>query len=184
MYEVERKVRVAHTAIRPALADSPAIHESTVRQRDIYFDHPTRSFASTDEALRIREIVVVEDEGDGTAQLTYKGPRLTGEAKTRKELESGIDDADQLQAILQALGFEPVATVEKRREIYRLDDYEISLDTVEDLGEFLEVETQSDRDDVEAADVRAEEILGSLGIDPAESISTSYLELILAETPE
>ena len=37
------------------------------RQCDEYFAHPSRDFARTDEALRLREV-------DGALRITYKGP--------------------------------------------------------------------------------------------------------------
>jgi adenylate cyclase class 2 len=52
-------------------------------QVDEYYAHPSRDFAITDEALRLRT------ENDLTV-ITYKGPKLDKETKTREEFEVSI----------------------------------------------------------------------------------------------
>ena len=54
---------------------------------DLYFNSPLRDFKTSDEALRIR----IKEDG---ARLTYKGPKLDLETKSRRELTVKIDDAD------------------------------------------------------------------------------------------
>jgi adenylate cyclase, class 2 len=136
------------------------------RQTDTYFSHPKRDFAQTDEALRIRQI----DDG---LLLTYKGPKLDQLTKTREEFEVRVAD-ENATIILKKLGFREVATVTKSRGYYRLGDFEIMLDDVEDLGHFIEVEKRAD-------EYRPEELvefLESLGIKKDAIERKSYLELV------
>ena len=203
MYEVELKVRAAHEPVREALAAREATRLGTVRQADTYYDAPHRSFADTDEALRLRhetregateghgglaerEATTVEREGDTTgndgkvSRLTYKGPLVEAASKTREEAETAVADPDATDAILDALGFVPAARVTKHRERFALGAYTIALDAVEDLGTFVEVERTVDTDDgIEAARDGAHELLYDLGLDPDEQIRTSYLGLLL-----
>ncbi|GEM_PF-5159800 len=53
------------------------------------------------------------------------------------------------------------------------------LDRVEGLGEYVEVETETDAD-IETARERAITVLEQLGLDPADQIRTSYLGQLLA----
>lgn len=191
MYEVEVKVRADHDAVRDRLDALGATYVETVVQEDTYFDAPHRDFETTDEALRIRDISPVDgSERDGQeggtepsgvveSRVTYKGPLVGSTAKTRKEFESGVKDPETMHAILDGLGFEPVATVRKERDRYELDDYVVTLDEVAGLGSFVEVETQATEADIEAARAGAFELVESLGLDPEQSIRTSYLELLL-----
>lgn len=139
-------------------------------QTDIYYNAPHRDFAETDEALRIRV-------GENVT-LTYKGPKLDLVSKTREEICISLGDADQVTAMLKALGFKEVATVVKVREKYRLNNLIISIDDVCDLGMFIEIESMSGVDYRSALD-QVFEMLNSLGLKKENTIRESYLELIL-----
>jgi len=179
MYEVELKVRADHDRVRDRLADRDAAPVDEVVQEDTYYDAPHREFAETDEALRLREETAAG--GETTTELTYKGPLVEAESKTRREIETAVADGGAADAIFGALGFEPAATVRKERERFALDGYTVTLDAVERLGEFVEVETGADADAVESAREGAYEVLRDLGLDPDEQIRRSYLGLLLAD---
>lgn len=176
MYEVEVKVPAAHEPVRDRLESLGAEHLGQVRQVDRYVDHPERSFAETDEAVRVRTI---ETDGEERSVLTYKGPRLDAAAKTREELETAVGDPETMQAVLDRLGFSHAATVEKERFRYRLDGTTVVLDDVAGLGEYVEVETVATRGDVESSSEHVSDVLETLGLDPSAAIPTSYLELVL-----
>jgi adenylate cyclase, class 2 len=183
MYEVEMKVRAAHDPLRRRLADLDADSRGTVTQADTYYDAPHRSFAETDEAVRIRRETPAGDDGtgEGTTVLTYKGPLVEEASKTRVERETGIENGEAMGTILELLGFDPVATVEKRRERFSLAEFTVTLDSVSGLGEFVEVETEATEGERVAAREEAVSLLSRLGLDADEQIRTSYLELLLAE---
>ncbi|WP_136687770.1 class IV adenylate cyclase [Halorhabdus amylolytica] len=177
MFEVELKVRADHATVREALVDAGANPLGTIRQVDTYYDAPHRDFAATDEALRIRR---EHRHGETTAKITYKGPKIDAQSKTREEAETTVEDGETADAILRGIGFEPVATVEKERHRYRLGEYTVTLDDVTDLGEFVEIETDVESEDaVEDAREKLQSRLSDLNLDPAESIRTSYLGLLL-----
>jgi len=204
MYEVEVKVPASHDAVRAALADTGAARAGTVAQADTYFDAPHRDFAATDEALRVRRVAAAaesfdgEDRGElgdaidavlngdhraeGESRVTYKGPLLEAESKSREEFETGVESGDTMREILSRLGFEPAATVRKLRETHHVDDFEVLLDAVADVGEYVEVETEVESDgEVEAAREDAYALLRRLGLDPDDQIRTSYLGIKLAD---
>ncbi|WP_336038194.1 class IV adenylate cyclase [Halobacterium yunchengense] len=202
MYEVEVKVPADHDAVRGALAALGVERAETVAQADTYFDAPHRDFAETDEALRVRRTAAAtaafdpaaagetsgavdavldgEDGGPGESRVTYKGPLLEAESKSREEFETGVDSGEALGEIFGRLGFEPAATVRKLRERYRVGEFTVLLDAVEDVGEYVEVETDvADEADVAAAREAAYDVLRRLGLDPADQVRTSYLGLKL-----
>ncbi|ESP89500.1 class IV adenylate cyclase [Candidatus Halobonum tyrrellensis] len=205
MYEVEVKVRAAHGQVRERLAALDAERVERVSQSDTYYAAPHREFAETDEALRTRRETVIDrgpaagadggpDPGgrldaagaatgadaatDAETRLTYKGPRIDTESKTREEHETAVADPAAAEGILDGLGFDPAATVEKERDVYAVGEYVVTLDTVADLGEFVEVERTVEEADVDSAREGARALLRDLGLDPEEGIRTSYLELV------
>ncbi|XRO76260.1 class IV adenylate cyclase [Methanocaldococcus sp. 10A] len=140
-------------------------------QEDIYFNGIDRDFKETDEALRIR------DE-DGNFFVTYKGPKIDKISKTREELEVNIEDKEKMRQIFKKLGFKEVPPIRKIREIYKKGDIEASIDDVEGLGLFLELEKAiSDINEKERVLNELIDILKSLNISSDNIIRKSYLEL-------
>lgn len=207
MYEVEVKVSADHDAVRAALADAGAERVARLAQADTYFDAPHREFAETDEALRVRRVASATSafdrqavEGDtlasaidavldgefhasGESRVTYKGPLLEAASKSRAEFETAVESGDAMRDILAHLGFEPAATVRKLREKHRLDDFTVVLDDVEDVGAYVEVETDVETtDEVAGAREDAYDLLEALGLDPQDQIRTSYLGLKLGDS--
>ncbi|MDI9395495.1 MAG: class IV adenylate cyclase [Euryarchaeota archaeon] len=172
MLEVEVKVRVDHSKIRPLLKEMGAGKIGVEEQSDVYFAAPYRNFAKTDEALRIRSL-------GGQAVLTYKGPKLDDVSKTRVEIETPVN-GDSAAEIFHALGFLEAGAVRKKREIFRAGDITVCLDAVGGLGDFLEVELDvEDEKDLESSREKLFEFLSKLGIQKNDSIRTSYLEMML-----
>jgi adenylate cyclase class 2 len=133
--EVEIKSKINNIAdMEEKLRSMGAIFVKDVVEVDEYFNHPCRDFAGTDEALRIRS--------DGT--MTYKGPKVDEDTKSREEIEVKIENLEGMRSLLIALGFKPVAKVIKRRKYYRMGEITITLDDVEDVGTFIEVECLGD----------------------------------------
>ena len=146
-----------------------AVLVENVHECDTYYNHPSRDFAQSDEALRIR--VAAE-----TVWLTYKGQRIDTKSKTREEIEVRLSSADAAHRLLMQLGFTPVGDVKKVRKIYKLDVFEICLDTVTDLGIFVEVETSGEN--VKELRDRALALMEALGLTRYER--KSYLEMKLS----
>ncbi len=167
MIEVEVKAR-ARADTQARIAALGGVLLSVENHRDLYFNSPLRDFRRSDEALRIR----IKEEG---ARLTYKGPRLDRETKSRLERTVKIDDPGELEQILKSLGFKLSAEVRKRRTKYTMGDLTIALDEVDGLGTFLEVEAAGEAD-WEEQKRKVLDILGRL--DLGESIRSSYLELL------
>lgn len=178
LWEVEQKFRVTHSnAIRLGLQSLSARYARTENHCDTYLRHPCRDFRATDEALRIRTL-------DGCSVVTYKGPRLQGPVKIRPEIELPLSDGSEgswLQ-IWTSLGFEVVAQVKKRRDVYELTyrdtPFIVTLDHVEDLGDYCEIERIiNDLELRESAQNQIEELAQHLHVTEVER--RSYLGLLL-----
>ncbi len=141
-FEVEMKYRSAdHDGLRRLLLDRGAREEPAVDQEDVYLRHPSRDFAQTHEALRLRRI-------GPDNRVTYKGPRFPGPTKTREEIELPFEEGEDafraLFRLFENLGFAPVATVRKRRTSFHLAVRHMrsrSRSTASmSLGDFAEIE--------------------------------------------
>ncbi|WP_435154224.1 class IV adenylate cyclase [Haladaptatus sp. DFWS20] len=181
MYEVEVKVRADHDEIRNRLEELGASPLGKVTQEDFYYNAPHRDFAETDEALRVRREA---GEEETVEVVTYKGPLVEEESKTRKEHETVVGDGDTVDALLSALGFDATETVHKERERFEFEGYVVTLDSVTGLGEFVEVEAEAEEGDVESVREGAYDVLLELNLDPDEQVRTSYLGLLLSDTGE
>ncbi|MGD0818152.1 MAG: class IV adenylate cyclase [Methanomassiliicoccales archaeon] len=168
MLEIEIKTRSEDNGrVERLLLERGAKPLGEQDQVDEYFNHPCRDFAETDEALRLRK--------DSHGRITYKGPKLDRSTKTREEIELDIDDLDKMALILVRLGFRRVAKVSKRRKEYVLNGVTVSLDSVEGLGDFVELEVLGE--DAEEGTSRIERLRDELGLVGNER--RSYLEMLL-----
>lgn len=177
--EVEQKFPVGDFAdVAKKLTDRGASWGEPIEQIDAYYAHPVRDFAATDEALRIRRV--------GPKNfVTYKGPRLDKETKTRREIElalaEGTPTGDGLAQLLLALGFAEVARVHKRRRPGHLqwggEAIEIAQDEVQEVGTFLELEICTPEQHWQRAREVLQRLATELGLAATER--RSYLELLL-----
>jgi adenylate cyclase class 2 len=102
----------------------------------------------TGEAIELGQAVLRLRRIDDRALLTYKervGTRT--DIKEQLEMETGVENPDALEFILEALGYYPALVYEKRRETWRLGATEIVVDELP-FGLFMEIEgeEQSIRD--------------------------------------
>jgi len=177
--EVEQKYRVDDPpGLRKRLADLGVVFSKPVAQADHYFNHPSRDFAVTDEAMRIRSV------GEQNF-VTYKGPKLDRTVKTRREIElplaEGAAAAEAFSELLTTLGFRSTAVVRKQRTPGTLTwndvQYEICWDEAEGLGTFLEIELVVDAEGADSARkqiLALQEVLGLTNVE-----RRSYLAMLL-----
>ncbi len=129
--EVEIKAKIEDSEeFEEKIKKMGATFVKEITEEDCYYNHPCRNFADTDEALRIRN--------DFT--LTYKGPKVDSDTKSREEYYIKFDSMEKMEQILEKLGFTKVAEVKKRRKYYKLGELNITIDFVENLGKFTEIE--------------------------------------------
>jgi len=176
MIEVETKLKV--DGIEPTeerIKELIGEYKGEKTEIDLYFDHPNMQILGGGCALRVRD-------ADGKYRLTYKGPKKDDETTSRAEIEIEIESAREMIEILDKLGFYEICAVKKLRKTYLLKDLIITLDNVEDLGEFIEVEgkASNDREFKEKKD-EIFKLLKKLGLSTGEISQRSYLEMLLDE---
>jgi adenylate cyclase, class 2 len=142
MIEVEVKAHVNNLdVIENKLYKLDALKKNGEYQEDIYFNAPHRDFAQTDEALRIRK---TRDNSGEKIFITYKGAKMDKVSKTRKEIEVDVGDQIKVANIFESLGFHSVAIVKKFRITFTFDELIITLDEVQGVGSFVEIEKEAE----------------------------------------
>ena len=133
--EIELKLRIPATGPFRPLLEALGFHEVTPLQSEevsVLWDRKNELRAAG-SALRTRGFA-------GRTRLTWKGPKVPDALlKIRPEHETGIEDSAALEAILRALGFEPVMRMEKRRAVWERPELEACLDETP-FGCYLELE--------------------------------------------
>jgi len=183
MFEVEQKYRVDdRDDLHRRLLQLDALPQKSQRHSDTYYNHPSRDFAETGEAFRVRRV-------DGVPLITYKSPKLAGAIKARKELEWRLDPGDpsgeRMEELLQLLGFHKVAIVNKTRSPYLfsspMDQITVVIDEVETVGIFAEIEQLVAKEsEIERAKIGIERLSDKLRLRTVEP--HSYLRLVLEST--
>ena len=172
MIEVEVKAKIdSFEEMERNLESLGATKTKSEFQEDIYFQSPIVDFAKTDEALRIRTT-------DNDTFITYKGPKLNDRAKTRKEVEMTVEIAAKAADILEEIGFRPARTAKKSRQYYSYENFEISLDDVDGLPPYMEIEVAlDDGEDYSRAQEMIFEVFEKLNVTDGFE-RTSYMELL------
>jgi len=178
--EVEVKARVPSAAEAEGMvlrAGGSFVREGL--QEDVYLRHPCRDLKARDEALRLRR------EG-GACVIAFKGRREGGAAKIREEVEVKADTFDEALAIFERLGFAPAYAIAKRRREFRLGAATVVVDSVEGLGNFIEVEVKAGggAGAFDAAKKELFSVTDRLGIRREMLITDSYLELLASRSSD
>lgn len=178
-YEIELKFPLVDVENMPRrLTGLGAVPDAPVSQCDRYFNHPSRDFAQTHEALRVRSV-------GSQCFVTYKGPVIDREVKTRREIELPVGrtaaEGAEFAEMLSLLGFREVRRVEKQRRPFHLEwigiPLELALDDVSGLGSFLEIETLADDATRDARKAAVLSLASHLGLPEPER--RSYLKMLL-----
>lgn len=137
--------------------------QKEVRQIDEYFspvDHNFFEVRPVKEWLRLRN-------SSNAYSINYKNYHYdkNGKSSYCDEREVVIKSADQMKEILNFLGFKNIVTVDKVRKIWAYKDYEISIDLVKNLGNFVEIEYIGNGKKVEPHKITNEMIIFLKNID-------------------
>jgi adenylate cyclase, class 2 len=179
VYEVERKFSLNDVVGTKSALDQLKVHwHSPIEQCDTYFNHVSRDFGETDEALRLRQV-------GSKNWITYKGPKIDKTTKTRHEIElplgEGAKTAEQFDQIFTALGFKRVMQVRKTRTPATINvnqfECEVAWDEVAGLGTFVELEISADDSSLDSAKAALEKLATQLNLTSDER--RSYLEMML-----
>lgn len=176
--EIEIKLKVENLdGLERKLTQAGCVFAEPISQFDVIYsndgDSGVRPNGKAEEghlAIRIRR------EGD-IAKFTLKQQKSN--EMDNLEYETKVDDAEAIHKILEALNWKPQLEVKKVRKKGMLGEYEICLDRVEGLGEYLEIEKMTN-DNANPEEVRKElfSAIKPFGLTEADEETRGYDTLI------
>jgi adenylate cyclase class 2 len=193
MIEVEVKVQISDPVLmRNQFEENQGVYKFSMIHEDTYYNMPKglRDFKQTDEALRLRKSSRFDKRNhekihDLEYNITYKGKKFDTITKTREEIDIRIEDIKKMKILLDSLGFQEVFTVKKERELYefKFKNSQIGalIDYLPSLNQhFIEVECLTEsKEKLDESRELLFNFLSLFGIQKEDSITQSYLELIL-----
>lgn len=162
------------------LADLNATHHETVRQIDTYFYIAVEKCCSKSETcqprLKLREI----DEMTEAWLIYYERPNHNASRYSQYQLCKIAEPSILKTLLTAALGVKTV--VKKHREIWMFNHTRIHLDTVSDLGQFIELETVFQGQTETEAVNEHQHVKTTLRLDTTDPVAVSYSDLIMQKS--
>jgi predicted adenylyl cyclase CyaB len=168
---VEMKAKV--DSLKPfqqKLQELSAKHVGAFHQVDTYYDIPQGR-------LKLRET-----EGENKAQLVYyERPDVQGPKQTQVFIIELTKPQNMKQFLSKVLRTKTV--VDKQRAIYRIKGTQVHLDTVQNLGTYVEFErpTENTPEAAQKAQEILKKLMQTLGVKPETLIKRSYSDLIMQQ---
>jgi adenylate cyclase, class 2 len=163
---IEFKARCEnHARIRSILKQKNAQLVGTDHQVDTYFRVP-------DGRLKLREGNIEN------SLIFYQRPNVAGSKQSNVTLSKVEPDSQLRMVLTAALGV--LVTVDKKREIYFIDNVKIHLDEVARLGNFLEVEAIGRPEEKDHLQRQCDDFLHEFGVQQQDFEAGSYSDLLLS----
>ncbi|MFH0713917.1 MAG: class IV adenylate cyclase, partial [Candidatus Micrarchaeota archaeon] len=151
--------------------------EKTATQVDEYFTPAHKNFMDYDfpyEWLSIRK-------RSGKTILNYKHfyPENKNPFTHCDEYDTFTDNGEQLKKTLVALNFRSLTIVEKKRDTYIYRGFEIAIDSVKNLGNFVEIEALDNSKGVTETRLALFAVAKELGLDITKTQIRGYPYLLM-----
>lgn len=178
MYEVEVKARLKNRAqVKKQLEDLGCEFSEELHQVDHIFVPEGTSFPPPFSVpiLRVRE-------QNGKSIFTMKISQSSRQDCIERETE--VTDGKMMTDILEFLKYKEVTLVDKKRIKTTVGDIEIVLDTVKELGEFIEAEKIVSEEDPETrVKIQRElfDFLGTIGIAKEDHVIEGKYDIMIYE---
>ena len=126
--------------------------------RDLQFSEKriTRDIRKTNEYIRLR-YNPKEKQGIFAHHINI------GDG-VNKEFEVEVGDIKTFKQILHDFGFLLLGTIDKKREIFEIDEFVVTIDEVKDIGNFLEIEVDGEEYEIEEKRNECKNFLKKLGL--------------------
>lgn len=136
--EIEITVNIENNKPLMEFLEKNAEFKSEKHQIDEYFSPAHRNFI---EIRPVKEWLRLRD-ADGEYSINYKNWHYDKNGKSYHcdEYETKVEDLNQIKKILDILNFKSLVKVDKIRKTWIYKDYEIDIDSVKKLGDFVEIE--------------------------------------------
>lgn len=173
MREIEIKVRIADKSeLLGVLKNRNIVLSDPVTQRDQVFGVESASGGNGQSKpwLRIR----TETKGDLTKQIFTLKKSVTSQLDSI-EHETEISDEKELAKIIEHIGFTPYSDSTKTRQKAQIGEIEICVDSVNSLGDFIEVEKLTDENaNIDEVTDELWAVLDQFGVSHDQQVTDGY----------
>ena len=166
---IEIKARTSNPGkVRNQLLENNAAFMGTDQQTDTYFNVPVGR-------LKLRQGNIEN------ALIYYTRTNQAGPKQSNCEVWPAPDSNGLRQILENSLGI--LVTVTKTREIYFIDNIKFHIDTIRELGNFIEIEASNKTADVssEKLNEQCRHFMELFGIKDEELVEASYSDMLLTE---
>lgn len=167
--EIEIRARVNDVSKIKASLQAETKFIETSNENDLYLRH--KGDVERLIVLRIRR----KENG---ALLTFKG-KAKGDDTAWPDVDLPLSRPDDLEHLLLESGYVEVVRILKHRSTYRMNDFEINLDEIDDLGIFIEIEGHGTEEEREKVERDITQFLTDRGIQQSDIIRKGYVKLML-----
>lgn len=142
--EIEIRFQLLNANNLVTILDETAKRICEKRQIDTYYDHKKNTFIKDVE--HIYDWLRIRSE-DGIYSINYKHWLPEGEVIRTycEENELEISSSYEMDKLLKNMGFYVLVVVDKKRTVWKYKNYEIAIDIVKDLGEYIEIEYKGEK---------------------------------------
>jgi len=177
MREIEIKLKVGDPGeLEGKLAERGCALSAPIYQHDTVYVQADKA----DKAYRTKEgdIILRIRRLENGAEFTFK--KQCSNEMDNIEYETEIGNPEAAHQILLAFGYVPQVEVKKIRRKGKIESYEVCLDKVEKLGDFMELEKMTE-DNTDSNETREElfRVLENLGLSRSDEETRGYDTQIL-----
>ena len=152
MREIEVKLKVNNlNFLEKELSKAGCEFSEPIFQHDAIYS--SRNINDEFDKSKEGDVIIRIRKQNGKAELNLKKQKSF--EMDNLEYETEIENPDSVHQMLLILGWKPVIEVKKIRKKVKFKEYEICLDRVEKLGDFVEIEKMTE-DSADPKEVRKE----------------------------
>lgn len=181
MKEIEILVEL-HSDINQAKKIMSKFKNNGVKRTiDTYYYDPMRKNLKPNDKLQIDECFRLREQNNKT-YLTYKIDKFDDNNiwLYSDEYETEVENKKQIINIIKALGLKKLLIIKNNKTSYSTDKYEIVLEEVEKLGNFMEVELCTDEDvDIKETKKEIQTFIDSLGLNVSSELHMGKPEMMI-----
>lgn len=138
-------------------------------ENDLYLRHAS----DTERTLILR----IRRTSKGS-ELTFKG-KAKGCDTAWADVDLPLLNPDDLERLLLSNNYVKVVSINKHRSTFKMGCFEINLDEIDDLGDFIEIEGRGTENERNSIEEKIIEILSKLSISNSDIIRRGYVSLML-----
>ena len=181
--EIELKISITEQQY-PHLQEwlkNNAVYKGVSQQTEYYVTNPetpwneSKGFKDTAITMRVRQ----ESKGDTFCYKQAHFDSATKKPTHRDEYETKVESGTTILQILTLLGYTRHTLLSKKRTTYLVrDTFEIVLDEVQGVGNFIEIELKIPTDNVQTGIRSIEALLREISITQFTQYERSYIHMI------